>query len=203
MHHEIGLQPMTMVTETEPAEAIDFEQVDFSKLHWTLGEDIPIAKDRMIKQFTAESIVTIENNLYTLHGRCEVSYIAAKTDMVSYEFTVTAPHHEQKLMTMKVGIYDVDAENLFANGTIHRPDRQLLPRDIGMTFYRKLLDFLATLPRAKSILHQMIRDPHIDDIAKWNERFIPMLSERGYEDKGDGTFTKLYPPPELINITQP
>ena len=194
MHHEIGLQPMTIVTETEPAEAIDFEQVDFSKLHWTLGKDIPIAKDRLIKQFTAESLITIENNLYTLHGRSEVTYTAAKTEMVSYEFTVTVPHDEQKLMTVKVGIYDVGAENLFANSTIHRPDRQLLSRNIGMTCYRKLLDFLATLPRVKSILHQVIRDPHIDNIAKWNERFIPMLTERDYEDKRDGTFTKLYQP---------
>ncbi len=75
-----------------------------------------------------------------------------------------------------------------------------LPTGIGVEVYQKMLDFISKQTEVfkKDIMHKVQHSQRLGLTPdKWNKIFVPILTERGYTDKGknrsgDQEWTKLY-----------
>ncbi len=165
-------------------EPTEFLRFDFKTI--PLSQQRPVGGRRV---WSGEASVLIRGKTYRL---CET--VESSDSQTKWTFRIRG--NGPTLLEAEISSRSRDDVDL-ATTDIQRLDasKPELPPGMGAAVYKKLLDFIATLPSNRPLVHRVIAAPTDEDMTKWLARFGPILEARGYEPNEDRTWwEKTYSP---------
>ncbi|MBP7057654.1 hypothetical protein KBB08_04180 [Candidatus Gracilibacteria bacterium] len=147
-----------------------------------------------------------EGNLSQVFGATSVDYLIAvgaqhfslqvssKTEgsLTSCTFTISTENKKEILFSADISLHRLYG-HVFAYTRLHRTDLQKkLPQGFGMSFYRKILEFIPAIVTAcrTTITHIESFEPEVSDreqklsTSRWLEMCLPVFLTHGYQPGG-------------------